>query len=97
MVAGLALVLAWYVLYSGIQLPSGPTNIFFLCGNGAHPPTDNFPKTVCGNANKNRQEQAIAYGLAAAVIGFGGLLAFGSTSRQERARHIRPDEEVGLG
>ena len=95
MAAALLLIFAWYVLYSGIQRPTaGGNNFPFLCGNGAHPPTDSFPKAACGYENRNRQYQAIAYGLGAAVVGLGGLLTFGSTSRQERARQ---DAELDEG
>lgn len=83
--AALLLVLAWYALFSGIQRPGSAGNNFpFLCGSGAHPPTDAFPKAACGYENRNRRDQAIGYAVAAIILGGGGVLTFGSSGRQEQ-------------
>ena len=51
----------------------------------AQTPTDSFPKAACGYENKNRQDQGIAYVAAAVIVGLGGVLTFGSSSRREQA------------
>lgn len=94
MAAGLFLVLAGYVFFSGIQRTSSTANHApFLCQSAAHPPTEAFPKSACGYLNQNRRYQALSYVVAALIVGGGGILTFGSTSREELSEQ-RADDEV---
>lgn len=94
MIAGLLLVLAGYVFFSGIQrtIPGG-NGFPFLCGSAASPPTEDFPKSACGYENQNRQYEAAAYVVSALIIGGGGLLTFGSSSRQELREDTQDEPE----
>lgn len=93
MAAGLLLVLAGYVFLSGIQRSSSTADQApFLCQSAANPPTEAFPKSACGYLNRNRRYQAISYVVAALIVGGGGVMTFGSTSREELGGQPADDE-----
>jgi hypothetical protein len=91
----LLLVLAAYRMVSpiDIQSPQGP---MFACGSGLRPPADPFQKNVCGRLSERRQLDAAFLAGGALIIAVGGLLIFGSSRREERARAAAEDGEPPL-
>ncbi len=95
------LVPAVHIATVPILLPTaaGPA---FNCGSALYPPTKPFPVRVCGAQPKRYQEQAAAWGVAAVILGVGGVLAFLVPTRPKVARHSRrrgeePDLDVAAG
>jgi len=88
----LLLVLGLYkiVMPIEIQSPQGP---MFACGSGLHPPTDQFQKNVCGRLPERQQVQAGFLAGAALIVAAGGVLVFGLSRREERARVATEDAE----
>jgi hypothetical protein len=76
-----------------IQSPQGP---MFACGSGIRPPTDQFQKNVCGRLAERQQVQAGFLAGGAIIVVAGGVLVFGSSRREERARHATPEGESPL-
>ena len=91
----LLLVLAAYRMVApiDIQSPQGP---MFACGSGLRPPTDQFQKNVCGRLSQHRQLDAGFLAGGALIVAVGGLLVFGSSRREERARAAAEDGESPL-
>jgi hypothetical protein len=76
-----------------IQTTQGP---MFSCGSGLRPPTDAFQKNVCGRLSQGRQVEAGFLAGGAVIVAVGGLLVFGSSRREERARLAVEDGESPL-
>ena len=76
-----------------IQTTQGP---MFACGSGLRPPTDAFQKNVCGRLSQGRQVEVGFEAGGAVLIALGGLLVFGSSRREERARLAAEDGESPL-
>ncbi|HST67004.1 MAG TPA: hypothetical protein VLM05_17620 [Mycobacteriales bacterium] len=76
-----------------IQTTQGP---MFACGSGLRPPTDAFQKNVCGRLSQGRQVEAGFEVGGAVLLALGGLLVFGSSRREERARQAAEDGESPL-
>jgi hypothetical protein len=76
-----------------IQTSQGP---MFACGSGLQPPTEAFQKNVCGRLSQGRQVEAGFLAGGALVLALGGLLVFGSSRRDERARIAADDGESPL-
>jgi hypothetical protein len=76
-----------------IQTTQGP---MFGCGSGLRPPTDAFQKNVCGRLSQGRQVEVGFEAGGAVIIALGGLLVFGSSRRDERARLAAEDGESPL-
>jgi hypothetical protein len=90
LIALLMVMLAGYLFWSPLEKPT-KEGIPFGCSTAASPPTDQFPKTVCGKLNERRRLQAGFVLLGAVVVGAGGVVAFGTARTVERAR--RPTVE----
>lgn len=76
-----------------IQTSQGP---MFSCGSGLRPPSEAFQKNVCGRLSQGRQIEAGFLAGGALVVALGGLLVFGSSRRDEHARHSADDGESPL-
>lgn len=76
-----------------LQTTQGP---MFACGSGLRPPTDAFQKNVCGRLSEGRQVEVGFEVGGAVIIALGGLLAFGTSRRDERARLATDDGESPL-
>jgi hypothetical protein len=88
-VIGLAmLVPAVHTATAPVLLPtaSGPP---FDCGTAVQPPTKPFPVRVCGAQTRLAQQQAVAWGVAAVIVGVGGPVAFLVPTRGRRPRRAR--------
>ena len=94
--SALLIVLAAYVYFSGIQRTSPGSSNYFLCGSGANPPQEAFPKAVCGYLNHNRVYQALAYIAAAVILAAGGLWTFTATpaAAPAESEYGEDDEEA---
>jgi hypothetical protein len=88
MLALLLVVLAAYLFWSPLEKPT-KEGIPFGCSTAANPPTEQFPRTVCGQTNKRRQLQAASVLIAAVIVGVGGVLTFGASRRLEQMRPQR--------
>lgn len=88
LVAVLVLLAAAYRFFAPIDIPTreGP---MFRCGTAASPPTEEFPRSVCGRIATDRLLQASFLTGGAVVLGLGGLVVFGASRRVEEA--VRPD------
>jgi hypothetical protein len=95
LIALLLLVLGAYRMVAPIDLQTaqGP---MFACGSGLRPPTDEFQKNVCGRLSQGRQVEAGFLAGGALIVAIGGLLVFGSSRREERARIAAEDDEPPL-
>jgi hypothetical protein len=91
----LLLVLGVYKMVTpiDIQSPQGP---MFACGSGLRPPSDQFQKNVCGRLAERQQVQAGFLAGGALIVAAGGVLVFGSSRREERARVATEDGESPL-
>ena len=91
----LLLVIAVYKMVTpiDIQSPQGP---MFACGSGLRPPSDQFQKNVCGRLPERQQVQAGFLAGGALILAAGGVLVFGSSRREERARDATEDGESPL-
>jgi hypothetical protein len=89
LIAVLLLMFAGYLFFAPIDIQSreGP---MFNCGSAARPPTEAFPKAVCGRIDQERQLRAGFVAGAALVTALGGLLVFGGTRRTEE---VHPEAE----
>jgi hypothetical protein len=76
-----------------IQTSQGP---IFACGSGLRPPSEAFQKNVCGRLSQGRQVEAGFLAGGAVILALGGLLVFGSSRRDERARLAAEDGESPL-
>jgi hypothetical protein len=81
----LLLVVSGYLFWSPLEKPT-KEGIPFGCSSAANPPTEQFPKTVCGKINQRRQMQAGSFLIAAIIVGAGGVLTFGSSRTEEHPR-----------
>jgi hypothetical protein len=91
LIALLLLVLAAFRMVApiDIQTSQGP---MFACGSGLRPPTEAFQKNVCGRLSQGRQVEAGFLAGGAVIVALGGLLVFGSSRRDERARLAADDD-----
>ena len=82
--AVLLLLAATYRFLAPIDIPTreGP---MFRCGSAASPPTEEFPRSVCGRIATDRLMQAAFLAGGAVVLGAGGFVVFGATRRTEEA------------
>jgi hypothetical protein len=91
LIALLMVVLAGYLFWSPLEKPT-KQGIPFGCSTAASPPSDQFPKTVCGKLNERRRMQAGFLVLGAVVVGVGGVIAFGTARTVERRRPTAQDD-----
>ncbi|HZB49303.1 MAG TPA: hypothetical protein VE547_09435 [Mycobacteriales bacterium] len=80
----LVLLAATYRFLAPIDIPT-PEGPMFRCGTAASPPTEAFPRSVCGRIATDRLMQAGFLAGGAIVLGLGGLVVFGATRRTEEA------------
>jgi hypothetical protein len=83
----LLLIGAAYLFWSPLEKPT-KDGVPFGCRTAASPPTEQFPKSVCGKLNDRRRLQAEAVLMSALVVGVGGVLAFGTTRSVDVARGV---------
>src|SRR4051812_24610038 len=94
LLAALAVLMAIYLLISPLERPTsqGPP---FDCGTALVPASGGFADAVCGDINLRRQLQSGAFGVAALVLGGGGVLAFGPAWRR-REHGPTYDDSAGV-
>jgi hypothetical protein len=90
LVALLLLVAALFFLFVPLEKGSS-TGQPFRCGTAASPEHGDFPDAVCGGLSTRFRLGAGALGVAAVVVGAGGVWAFGTVRRVERRQP--PDVE----
>lgn len=100
LIASVFVVAAAYMYWVPLSVPSsqgGP----FGCASAASPPTDPFPKAICGGINKEYRYRTWALLASALLVGGGGYLFFGAERRKETrpvdpskpaATHAKPED-----
>ena len=88
------LALAAYWFFSPITL-TGKTGAQFGCGSAFSPPTDAFPKNVCGDLPKVARFRAILTAAAAVLVGGVGTAMFGFERRTQTRDAGRREAEGG--
>ncbi|TPG17844.1 hypothetical protein EAH86_05250 [Pedococcus bigeumensis] len=83
--AALLFAAAAFSLFVGLQKP-GQEGFPFLCGSALHPPTDDFPKSVCGYLNRNQQLKVGWLASSGLIVAVGGFASFGVSRRTEVER-----------
>jgi hypothetical protein len=89
LLALLLVVAALFFLFVPLEKASS-TGQPFRCGTAASPEHGDFPDAVCGGLSSRFRLGAGALGVAALVVGAGGIWAFGTVRRVERRQ---PDVE----
>ena len=88
------LVAAAYFLWVPISIPG--TDGRFGCGSAFSPPSDDFPKNVCGSVNHVYQVRAGSLLAVSLLVAAAGVFFFGVTRRVEQRKRRDPvlaDEE----
>ncbi|BDZ58211.1 hypothetical protein [Barrientosiimonas endolithica] len=85
-----AVAVYWY--FVPLYILSG-TGQPFMCGSAQNPPTDNFPKNICGDIPTVYKLRALATLAAALIVGVLGALLFGFDRRTE-ARVPRASDDA---
>lgn len=86
LIAVVFLVGAAYFLWVPIAVPG--SNGRFGCQSAFNPPTDQFPKNVCGTINQLYQIRAAAFLAAGILTGSLGIAFFGVNRRTELRKSV---------
>ncbi|AKU16773.1 hypothetical protein [Luteipulveratus mongoliensis] len=79
---------AVYWFFTPITL-TGSSGAQFGCGSAKSPPSDAFPKNVCGDLPKVHEFRSVAFLVAGILIGLLGAVMFGF-ERRTQTRAARP-------